>query len=243
VGSQAGRLRVWSMRCLSMVRFGPAGVANVILLNMVLELFVALPLVVGRLGEELLDGLLKTDRGLWLAFVRLLLMGCGINSVILAFAEFWKLRAIARRWGKAFPRTVTPVGYMSISVFAILMWLRIIEVWLCTPAKPSDERQLAQRMSFAWSHLIAASVVLQVISLIGYAKRHRITASAYVDSCCRTVTLEAGSEETCCFCLACPQAGEAVAILPCGHSFHRDCVQPWYLKEHRCPFRCDEGSS
>ena len=32
----------------------------------------------------------------------------------------------------------------------------------------------------------------------------------------------------------CPH-GPAVVQLPCGHQFHRDCIQPWFIRSFECP--------
>jgi len=44
---------------------------------------------------------------------------------------------------------------------------------------------------------------------------------------------------TCCVvCLEDFQEGEEIARLPCGHSFHEECVSQWLLSHDRCPYRC-----
>lgn len=46
---------------------------------------------------------------------------------------------------------------------------------------------------------------------------------------------------TCCICLDDFEAGESVAVLPCGHLFHLDCIEPWMASKRRCPLRCKAG--
>eukprot|EP00927_Polykrikos_kofoidii_P041973 TRINITY_DN35849_c0_g1_i1.p1 TRINITY_DN35849_c0_g1~~TRINITY_DN35849_c0_g1_i1.p1 ORF type:complete len:339 (-),score=50.04 TRINITY_DN35849_c0_g1_i1:268-1284(-) len=49
----------------------------------------------------------------------------------------------------------------------------------------------------------------------------------------------ASKAETCCaVCLEDFSGRDAVAKLPCGHTFHPVCVNRWFLADSRCPFRC-----
>lgn len=50
-----------------------------------------------------------------------------------------------------------------------------------------------------------------------------------------------GSE--CCLCLDEYKVGDKVVMLPCGHFFHEDCVQPWFAKSLACPLCQREASS
>ncbi|CAJ1361615.1 unnamed protein product [Effrenium voratum] len=45
-------------------------------------------------------------------------------------------------------------------------------------------------------------------------------------------------EPTCVICIAEFQPGEALARLPCGHTFHRECVSEWLSQHRKCPLRC-----
>ena len=41
--------------------------------------------------------------------------------------------------------------------------------------------------------------------------------------------------DVCAVCLADMVAHEAVRELPCGHTFHKHCVDTWFLLSTRCP--------
>uniref|UniRef100_A0A7S0FKF3 RING-type domain-containing protein n=1 Tax=Pyrodinium bahamense TaxID=73915 RepID=A0A7S0FKF3_9DINO len=54
---------------------------------------------------------------------------------------------------------------------------------------------------------------------------------------------EAGTEElpfgsSCPVCLVDMEDGDVVGQLPCGHSFHRRCVEDWLRVRAQCPMRC-----
>mmetsp|Transcript_45861 Transcript_45861/g.90992 ORF Transcript_45861/g.90992 Transcript_45861/m.90992 type:complete len:281 (-) Transcript_45861:257-1099(-) len=46
------------------------------------------------------------------------------------------------------------------------------------------------------------------------------------------------SETSCPICLSEVEAGNVVAQLPCGHSFHEDCIRNWLTTGGICPMRC-----
>ncbi|VVU94534.1 Ring finger domain [seawater metagenome] len=41
--------------------------------------------------------------------------------------------------------------------------------------------------------------------------------------------------DSCSICLDEFQEGDIAVILPCHHIFHKDCLEPWLLKENSCP--------
>ena len=46
---------------------------------------------------------------------------------------------------------------------------------------------------------------------------------------------EAASDEVCAVCYDNFSAGDRLAVLPCAHRYHLDCVRPWLLKNNTCP--------
>jgi hypothetical protein len=49
------------------------------------------------------------------------------------------------------------------------------------------------------------------------------------------VVEEIGSEKECMVCLEMMQKGQEVRCLPCGHRFHRKCIDTWLLSKRKCP--------
>lgn len=47
-------------------------------------------------------------------------------------------------------------------------------------------------------------------------------------------------DPTCVICLGEFNQGDEVAQLPCGHTFHEECVGKWLLRQTRCPLRCPQ---
>lgn len=43
------------------------------------------------------------------------------------------------------------------------------------------------------------------------------------------------AEESCCVCMGNLEEGEEVRTLPCGHVFHRNCIDQWLKKSSLCP--------
>ena len=39
----------------------------------------------------------------------------------------------------------------------------------------------------------------------------------------------------CCVCISACRDGDDIRRLPCGHAFHRDCVDPWLRQRPTCP--------
>jgi hypothetical protein len=50
-----------------------------------------------------------------------------------------------------------------------------------------------------------------------------------------TVAEEDDYEGDCCICLASFQINDQVRILPCSHSYHRDCIDHWFQQSILCP--------
>lgn len=51
-------------------------------------------------------------------------------------------------------------------------------------------------------------------------------------------TVQDDSEALCSICLATQAAGDEVSTIPCGHTFHRRCLELWLRERRSCPFRC-----
>lgn len=43
------------------------------------------------------------------------------------------------------------------------------------------------------------------------------------------------NRNSCPVCLCAFQNNDIIKILPCKHFFHKDCIDPWFLKEATCP--------
>eukprot|EP00411_Alexandrium_monilatum_P110750 CAMPEP_0175685930 /NCGR_PEP_ID=MMETSP0097-20121207/27612_1 /TAXON_ID=311494 /ORGANISM="Alexandrium monilatum, Strain CCMP3105" /LENGTH=316 /DNA_ID=CAMNT_0016992917 /DNA_START=55 /DNA_END=1001 /DNA_ORIENTATION=- len=46
--------------------------------------------------------------------------------------------------------------------------------------------------------------------------------------------------KSCSICLQDFQAGDLLRVLPCGHGFHKTCVDEWLRRASACPMRCQE---
>ena len=55
---------------------------------------------------------------------------------------------------------------------------------------------------------------------------------------------EQGQQESCVICLSEFESGDALRLLPCGHRFHRKCVDNWLPKSKACPIcRCNAATA
>ena len=43
------------------------------------------------------------------------------------------------------------------------------------------------------------------------------------------------SSKSCAICLRRFEAGQIIYRLPCKHILHKDCLDPWFLKQSTCP--------
>lgn len=48
-------------------------------------------------------------------------------------------------------------------------------------------------------------------------------------------------DPTCIICLSDFREGEDCIRLPCGHTFHPECIAEWLARSQRCPLRCSQG--
>jgi len=88
-----------------------------------------------------------------------------------------------------------------------------------------------------WRHHEIVGLTLNggtVLSSALASKQH--TVHVDLDGCSRR--LDRASEEQCCICLCRLGEGDVVSTLPCCHSFHRACLEPWLRQGHGCPLRC-----
>lgn len=49
-------------------------------------------------------------------------------------------------------------------------------------------------------------------------------------------------DTTCVICISALEEGDEVAKLPCGHLFHKGCIDPWLREQACCPLRCQRPS-
>jgi hypothetical protein len=50
-----------------------------------------------------------------------------------------------------------------------------------------------------------------------------------------TLFMATGNEGDCTVCIELMKSGDEARQLPCGHAFHRACVDDWLLKRRKCP--------
>jgi len=86
--------------------------------------------------------------------------------------------------------------------------------------------------------IIVSSIVLSalgVVSLLWHLLSQGLVDTSLLDMFESPMLQD---HSTCAICLSDFQGGDCVRRLVCGHWFHRDCADKWFVVSCSCPFRC-----
>ncbi|TVU01126.1 hypothetical protein EJB05_53425, partial [Eragrostis curvula] len=84
---------------------------------------------------------------------------------------------------------------------------------------------------------MVVTTVSQVVALLSSALSGSVEAADDGGGgCSKRWSGGRGQVEQCCVCISTCRDGEEMRRLPCGHAFHRDCVDRWLARCRRtCP--------
>mmetsp|Transcript_5449 Transcript_5449/g.11225 ORF Transcript_5449/g.11225 Transcript_5449/m.11225 type:complete len:379 (+) Transcript_5449:425-1561(+) len=99
-----------------------------------------------------------------------------------------------------------------------------------------------------WLILVPFRFLMNATTFYSDEKKPEVTVTQEeVDESVPTSSFEGGSEtgvpSECAICIVDFEAGDPVRTLPCHHTFHKECIDPWFLSHHttcpscRAPFR------
>lgn len=139
-----------------------------------------------------------------------------------------------------------------LSSCACLAVFRLFDVMM-TRTPETEKLPYTESLMCGYYGLLAWDVLLMIVAARAY-QEHLIQTGddlpfyeteddmLWVDlnKCSRTVAWD--SDEVCCICLCCPTGTEVVSTLPCGHTFHKACIDAWLKQGHFCPMRCPPES-
>lgn len=87
--------------------------------------------------------------------------------------------------------------------------------------------------------LVNALLIAEGILVAIASRPEALTVVSYGELLQRRAGRLTDNEHSCIICLEAYDTTDEVAMLPCGHAFHAGCVQQWFLRDARCPLRCD----
>eukprot|EP00040_Diaphanoeca_grandis_P030990 m.184509 g.184509 ORF g.184509 m.184509 type:complete len:445 (+) comp32194_c0_seq3:384-1718(+) len=126
----------------------------------------------------------------------------------------------------SYARTAVFVCFCIMSFCIMSMYCRI---------KLSVMRENDMRNAI-WLMALADSVTQEDVQ-----RRSEIVATVVASMPSRTITAKesaegVGEDKDCCvICLDNYVEGDVVAILPCSHEFHKECIDPWLIERFTCP--------
>lgn len=225
----------------------PGNVADIIIIwNAAVEICAGLLLMIGQLYiyETIpIDNLVSH----LILFLRLVSVVWCLATVVIAFSIYQEPGVLTEEQQQDLQKDEMKV------VSAGGLMLHAADVWVMQTSGLS-EGPLGEGMTWGLCLLVLLDILLVLFaSFVPYhrpwpwihqspASRRPVgsfaTAAAIIDLDGRSRILEIGAEELCSICLCCPGRGETVSTLPCGHTFHRTCVEIWLSKSRTCPFRC-----
>lgn len=251
------------------VRQSPSSVVRVVLIHVLLDAFLTLPLAVSRLMDAIVYDRSNGD-ATGIIYIRLLailliccklavgcslyldLSGCHAGWRYIFFASFDEQQELRQLqlW----------VGTICVLPAGVLLLLNVIDIWLSShsPAtRPMNRVLLA--LLYVMVPLNIASWACSTAVLRGIQERNsqlrnnraatnpqgmlaRMRESNFNLSTCSR-TLDKDLVEHCCICLDGLHQGHVAATLPCGHTFHTACLEPWLQHGGCCPMRCEAKKS
>ena len=119
-------------------------------------------------------------------------------------------------------------------VYIVLVLIWIIVMCCCCSYFFKSERYHGQRQRI----LIAADRVGLASILLTKQQKDQIGETAFTPSVSDEEEKEAQSNiKDCSICLSCFAEGEVCRSLPapCGHMFHKSCIDQWFETSSRCP--------
>jgi len=170
-----------------------------------------------------------------------------VVSLFTNLQRLWVLRGLAWRLARQDPETEGQDGPTSVSMDSLSRWWcffisLVSSFWYCV--------QASQWMYDIWNFTIVASLGLVnlVMSfgwipiLIGGRKAELGTLAAHVfHRGCAANGQDNSEAASCVVCLLEFEQGEELGRLPCGHTFHRSCIELWLAVRAQCPMRCPSG--
>lgn len=233
----------------------PESIADVVFWVAAVEACFGLPLKMCRLFEMVLS-----ESYLTLSFAtisrislfRCFIIFCGLSTVLVASFVYQELETLhsssagagrrsgrERRWHLSEQQqgSLQRGGRIVVFMCTCLMFLHILDVLL---TRDLAEGLVGRGLLWGFYCLLPLNILFVPATAAVYClhwSRHR-GREPFVDLnvCSRTVAWDL--EEVCCICLCCPAGTEVVSTLPCGHIFHRACLEPWLRQGHLCPLRC-----
>lgn len=121
--------------------------------------------------------------------------------------------------------------------------LRALEVLMAEENHINDEVEEIEEHA---SEELSYDAMLRLGEHIGDVKSERwaLKARQEIDKLqivtfCKEIAQGKDENDCCVKCLVCQcqyEEGEKVRVLPCGHQFHKDCIEQWLLTKDHCPY-------
>lgn len=252
VGGLSLPLRVHrALRCFDMLK----STTGIVFYLAALEAGFGLPLTAGRLFETVLISDVLGSMVAGVILFRVFLICYSMTAALFTSSVYVDLRLVLdmeepMRWAQREHLSWNLKRVITLS--ACIAVMRLVDVYV-TISSSLAQRPLGQALLWAFYCLLALNCSLLMACLASYRWHWAPGAPGQgalhkagplmidLDRCSRSV--EHASEEACCICLSCPAAGDVVTTLPCGHTFHRSCIQTWLRQGRYCPLRCSGVSN
>jgi len=171
-----------------------------------------------------------------------------VVSLFTNLQRLWVLRGLAWRLARQDPATEGQDAPASVSMDSFSSWWCFFislasSFWYCV--------QASQWMYDAWHFTIVSSLALVnlvicggwiLILRFGGRKAELGTLAVHVFHRDGGVNgQDNGEAASCVVCLLEFEQGEELGRLPCGHTFHRSCIESWLAVRAQCPMRCPGG--
>lgn len=129
------------------------------------------------------------------------------------------------------------IGLISMFILLILIIFWIVKFRNAGELPPSRTGHLGILAANIVQDNLNGGVDIEALELDMPSCRPKIIGQRQSDSVADETRSEISVESVvpCAVCLANLEEGEEARSLPCGHTFHRPCIDSWLCKSHQCP--------
>jgi len=173
-----------------------------------------------------------------------------VVSLFTNLQRLWVLRGLAWRLARQGPTVEDHNGPVSTSMDSFSgWWCFFISLascfWYCVQASQwtHDAWNCSIAATLGFINLVICGGWILILRIAGRKVESATLAVHVFHRGCGVDNQDTGEAVTCVVCLLELEQREELGRLPCGHTFHRRCIEEWLAVRAQCPMRCPGGNA